>query len=144
LSPGEVEACLPQLAAGDYGVTSHVMFECVLERGGAPRTYLGLNDTVIHTGPPFSMLTLDVEVGGEPAMTFSGDGLVVSTPIGSTAHSLAAGGPILGQTLEAFVVTPLSPHTLTSRPLVDCADTVYTIRLRQGRGAWLVVDGQEQ
>ena len=78
------------------------------------------------------------------ATTPNGDGLVVSTPIGSTAHNLAAGGPILGQELAAFVVTPLSPHTLTSRPLVDGADKVYTIRLRQARGAWLVIDGQDQ
>lgn len=144
LSLGEVESILPQVAAGDYRVTSHLMFECSLTRGGSTQTFLGLNDTVIETGPPFSMLTIDVEVGGETALQFAGDGLVVSTPIGSTAHSLAAGGPILGQELEAFVVTPLSPHTLTSRPLVDSADTVYTIRLRQGRGAWLVVDGQDQ
>ncbi len=144
LSLSEVEAALTQIASGEYRVTSHLMFECCLERGGSTQTFLGLNDAVIETGPPFSMLTLDVEIGGETALQFAGDGLVVSTPIGSTAHSLAAGGPILGQELEAFVVTPLSPHTLTTRPLVDSADVAYTIRLRQGRGAWLVIDGQEQ
>jgi NAD+ kinase len=73
----------------------------------------------------------------------SGDGLIVSTPVGSTAHNLAAGGPILGQELEAFVITPVSPHSLTTRPLVDSADKMYTISLVQADGAWLVVDGQD-
>ena len=73
------------------------------------------------------MLELDLVVDGEPASRYSGDGLIVSTPIGSTAHSLSAGGPILGQDLGAFVVTPICPHTLTNRPVVDSADKVYTI-----------------
>jgi NAD+ kinase len=83
-------------------------------------------------------------VDGECALQFSGDGLILSTPIGSTAHNLAAGGPILGQELAAFVVTPICPHTLTGRPLVDSADKVYTIRLKRADGAWLVIDGQDQ
>ena len=144
LSAGEVERCLPQVAAGTFRVTSHLMFECVVERGGTADTYLGLNDAVIETGPPFHMLELEVAVDGECALQFSGDGLIISTPVGSTAHNLAAGGPILGQELAAFVVTPISPHTLTSRPLVDGADKAYTIRLNRADGAWLVVDGQDQ
>ncbi len=81
---------------------------------------------------------------GEPASRYSGDGLIVSTPIGSTAHSLSAGGPILGQDLSAFVITPICPHTLTNRPVVDSADKVYTISVRRTpSGAFLVIDGQD-
>ena len=76
------------------------------------------------------MIELGLVVDGEPAARYSGDGLIVSTPIGSTAHSLSAGGPILGQDLAAFVVTPICPHTLTNRPVVDSADKVYTISIR--------------
>jgi NAD+ kinase len=120
------------------------MFECVVEDGAGTGTYLGLNEIAIETGPPFHMLEYEVTVDGEPALHCSGDGLIISTPVGSTAHNLAAGGPILGQELSAFVLTPISAHTLTTRPLVDSADRVYTIRLSQADGAWLVIDGQEQ
>jgi len=140
----EAFACMPKFLAGDYRVTSHLMFECVVADGVSSATYLGLNEIVIDTGPPFHMLEFEVAVDGEPALHYSGDGLILSTPVGSTAHNLAAGGPILGQELSAFVLTPISPHTLTTRPLVDSADRVYTIRLSQAQGAWLIIDGQDQ
>ena len=81
--------------------------------------FLGLNEVVVHTAPPLNMLDLELEVDGVPVVRFSGDGLIVSTPVGSTAHSLSAGGPVLGQELPAFVITPMCGHTLTSRPLVE-------------------------
>jgi NAD+ kinase len=93
------------------------------------------------------MIDLDLLVDGEPVARYGGDGLIVSTPVGSTAHSLSAGGPILGQELEAFVVTPICPHTLTHRPLVDSANKTYTIavrRLTPVATLHLVVDGEEQ
>ena len=84
-------------------------------------------------------------VDGEQASVISGDGLIISTPVGSTAHSLSAGGPILGQELSAFVLTPICPHSLTSRPVVDSATKVYTILLRRtSSGAVLIMDGQEE
>jgi NAD+ kinase len=144
LTPDQAIACLPQVVAGDFRVTSHLMFECTVHDGTAPATYLGLNEIVIDSGPPFNMIEYEVAVDGEVALHCSADGLILSTPVGSTAHNLAAGGPILGQELQAFVLTPISPHTLTTRPLVDSADRVYTIRLSQARGAWLVIDGQDQ
>jgi NAD+ kinase len=141
---GQIARCLPQLTCGGYRVSSHLMFECSVGRPGATQTYLGLNEAVIEAGPPFSLLDLNLEIDGEPALRFAGDGLIVSTPVGSTAHNLAAGGPVLGQELPAFVITPVAPHTLSCRTLVESADRVYTIRVGQSRGAWLVVDGQDQ
>jgi NAD+ kinase len=83
-------------------------------------------------------------VDGDTVARFSGDGLILSTPVGSTAHSLSAGGPILGQELAVFVITPICPHTLTYRPVVDSADKEYTISLGAGaEAAALIVDGQE-
>src|SRR5205823_3266521 len=136
LSVEELYPALPQLIAGEYRITSHLMFGCVIADGAESETFLGLNEVVIETGPPFHMLDYEVRIDEEPALHCAGDGLIVSTPIGSTAHNLAAGGPILGQELQAFAITPIAPHTLTTRPLVDSADKVYTIRLRQARGAW--------
>jgi NAD+ kinase len=108
------------------------------------KAFLGLNEVTIQTGPPFHMIELDLIINDEPVSRYAGDGLIVSTPVGSTAHSLSAGGPILGQELAAFVITPICPHTLTNRPVVDSADNVYTIAVRRASpGATLVIDGQE-
>ncbi len=169
VDPEEFRACFPKVLCGDFRVTRHVMYECVVadaerrapsaerrapsaERDkigasrsalGAPRTFLGLNEVVIHTTPPFHMLDLSLEVDGQAAARFSGDGLIVSTPVGSTAHSLSAGGPILGQELPCFVITPICPHTLTYRPVVDSADKTYTITLGSAEDAVVIIDGQE-
>lgn len=144
LGPDDVRACFPGVAAGNYRVTAHVMFECVIETAAGGRTLLGLNEVALHAGPPFHLIDLDLAVDDEAVSRFSGDGLILSTPIGSTAHNLSAGGPILGQELSAFVITPICPHTLTNRPVVDSADKVYSIAVRRaGAGTAAVVDGQE-
>lgn len=143
LHPEELRSCFPQVLRGEYRTTSHLMFECVVESPTATLTFLGLNEVVFQSGPPFHMIDLDLSVDGEPVSRFSGDGLILSTPIGSTAHSLSAGGPILGQELAAFVVTPICPHTLTNRPVVDSADKVYTVAVRRATdGTALVIDGR--
>ncbi len=144
LSPDDLRRCFPKVVAGDFRVTRHLMLECLVESPGHSRTCLGLNEVVIRSGPPNRIIDLDLLVDGEKVSEFSGDGLIVSTPIGSTAHSLSAGGPILGQELPAFVLTPICPHALTSRPVVDSADKPYTMMMRRSSaGAVLIVDGQE-
>jgi len=144
LSSEELRECFPHVVAGDYRVTHHVMFECTLERAHEKRTLLGLNEVVVHAGPSFHMIDLDLGIDDEVVTRYSGDGLILSTPIGSTAHNLSAGGPILGQELPAFVITPICPHTLTYRPVVDSADRVYRIALVSSTvDAVLIVDGQE-
>jgi NAD+ kinase len=150
LTPEELCHCLPRVARGEYRVTRHLMFECQVEPPGeegqspAPELFLGLNEIVVQTGPPYHMLDLDLVIDGEPVSRYAGDGLIVSTPVGSTAHSLSAGGPILEQGLFAFVLTPICPHALTVRPVVDSAEKTYTIHVRRaGPGTMLVIDGQE-
>ncbi|HWG43936.1 MAG TPA: NAD(+)/NADH kinase [Gemmataceae bacterium] len=147
LSPDELCSVFPRVVRGEYRVTEHLMFECIVESLGDKRTILGLNEIALQSGPPFRMIQLDLILDGEVVSGYSGDGLIISTPIGSTAHSLSAGGPILGQELAAFVITPICPHSLTSRPVVESADKVYTIavrRLSPDASLVLVIDGQEQ
>ena len=148
LSVDELRACFPQVVHGDYRITRHLMLECVVEDEGDPsfhQTLLGLNEVVVRAGAPFHMIDLDHALDGESVSGFSGDGLIVSTPIGSTGHNLSAGGPILGQELDAFVVTPICSHALTTRPVVDSANKVYTISVRRASSpAMLILDGQEQ
>jgi NAD+ kinase len=146
ISPEEFQASFLEVARGTYQVTRHLMFECVVEneQGAQTQTFLGLNEVVVHTMPPFHILDLELEVDGLPAGRFSGDGLIISSPIGSTAHNLSAGGPILAQELSAFVITPICAHTLTYRPLVESAERVHVVRLGRGaEQALVIVDGQE-
>jgi NAD+ kinase len=143
LRPEDLLTCFPRVAAGDYRVTGHLMLECELKSTTGARTLLALNEAFIHTGASFKMIDLELSVNGEMVTRYSGDGLIISTPIGSTAHNLSAGGPVLDHELRALVLTPLCPHTLTSRPVVDSSDKVYTVRLVSRRcHAVLSVDGQ--
>jgi NAD+ kinase len=144
LSPAEFRQQLPRLQARDYQVVDHLMFECTFKPArGDSEKFLGLNEVVLSCGGSFRMLDVHLAIDNEPVTTYSCDGLIVSTPVGSTAYSLAAGGPILRHDLQAFVVTPISPHTLTNRPLVESADCVYTLTLQRGfEGAAVVIDGQ--
>ena len=150
IDPDQLQECLSEIVAGNYQKTQHIMYECCLEeqdKSGqycVTQTHLGLNEVVFHTLPPFPILELNLEINKELVTLFRGDGLIISTPIGATAHSLSAGGPILGQELPAFVITPICPHSLTQRPVVDSAEKTYTISLG-GRvhQAIVVMDGQE-
>ena len=146
LTPDEFRDAFPRILKGDYRVSRHLMYECVIEdktSKPAGTTHLGLNEVVVHSMPPFHMLDLELSIDGRLATRFGGDGLIISTPIGSTAHGLSAGGPILEQELPAFVITPLSPHTLTQRPIVDSAEKVFSVSLSRDRAAAVIIDGQE-
>jgi NAD+ kinase len=97
----------------------------------------------VQSGPPFTILDVDLYVDSELVTTYSCDGVIISTPVGSTAHSLSAGGPILRKDLRAFVVLPISPHTLTNRPVVDSTERVYELVVaRPHAGTSVVVDGR--
>ena len=143
LSAEELLMIFPQVCAGEYRVVDHLMLDCRVLRDGEPiAERLGLNEAAILGGPPYSMLDIDLYVDAELVTTYSCDGLIISTAVGSTAHSLSAGGPILRKSLEAFAISPISPHTLTVRPVVDSAERVYQMAVRQPHAATsLVVDG---
>jgi NAD+ kinase len=145
LSPDELLDVLPDVCAGRCRVVEHLMFQCdVIRNGKSVAGQLGLNETAILSGPPYSILDVDLYVDSELVTTYSCDGLIISTPVGSTAHSLSAGGPILRKNLQAFVICPLSPHTLTVRPVVDSADRQYEMLVRHPHESTaVVVDGRQ-
>lgn len=140
----DLAVVIDNLAEHRYEVTSHLMFECFHEHAdGGTDVYLGLNEAALLSGASLALIDIEFSIDDLPVTTFSGDGLIVSTPVGSTAHNLSAGGPILRQDLRAFVVTPICPHTLTVRPIVDRADAVYQFSCPNApAGVMLVVDGQ--
>ena len=143
LSPPELLPLLDSISLDNLQVVEHLMFRCrVMRNGRLLDERLGLNEVAVQTGPPFAILNVDLYVDSELVTTYSGDGLIVSTPVGSTAHSLSAGGPILRKDLQAFVISPISPHTLTNRPVVDSADRVYELAVVNPHpGTTVVVDG---
>ncbi len=144
LQPEQLEQALPEIAAGRHQVVEHLMIECTATRGGKPLYQaLSLNEASVLAGPPFTMVDIELCVDGELVTTYSCDGLIVSTPIGSTAHSLSAGGPILRNNMQALVIVPISPHTLTHRPVVDSADRTIELAVpKPHQGTSLVVDGR--
>lgn len=135
---------LGEIAAGRFRLVDHLMFETEVLRGGAvAQKELGLNETSVLAGPPFAMIDIRLFVDGEPATTYRADGVIISTPVGSTAYNLSAGGPIVRKDLDAFVITPLNPHTLTNRPVVDSASRTLELVVPQpNAGSACVVDGR--
>jgi NAD+ kinase len=111
--------------------------------GAVRESWIALNDVVVHKGGVARIASLKVGVSGEPVATYSADGVVISTPTGSTAYSLSAGGPVVFPTLESILVTPVSPHTLAIRPLLVPAESEVTVQRDDGPADILVtVDGQ--
>lgn len=143
ISPGDLRRVFSEVVAGKATVVEHLMFHCtVIREEVVVAEALGLNEMAILAGPPFSILDIDLFVDAELATTYSCDGLIVSTPVGSTAHNLSAGGPILRKNLQAFVISPISPHALTVRPVVDTADHIYDVVVQEPNDATtVVVDG---
>ena len=147
LADVQLEALIPMLdsvLAGKFRIVDHIMLRCrVYESERLVAEGVGLNELSVMGGPPFSIQHIDLYVDGNLATSYSCDGLIVSTPVGSTAHSLSAGGPIVRKNLQAFVISPISPHTLTVRPIVDTADRVIDIVATEpNESTSAVLDGQ--
>jgi NAD+ kinase len=137
---------LGDLAERRYTIDNLMTLACTLApRSGPTREFRGLNDVVLRAAPVFHLLEIGLSIDGESVMTYRGDGLILATPVGSTAHSLSAGGPILPPNAHMFVVTPICSHTLTQRPLVDSTHKVYEmVPHGSGIATVLVIDGQVQ
>jgi NAD+ kinase len=145
VSVDEMEPALERALEGGLRVEERMRLDVELERAGRiVGRWRALNDAVITKADPGRLIDLETHADGQLVATYHGDGLIVSTPTGSTAYSLSAGGPILLPDLRAFVLTPVSPHTLTQRPLVLPDDVCLEVIVRTGgREGHLTVDGQE-
>ncbi len=143
IQPEDLEQSLKLLKHGRFSLVDHLMLDCEIRDDSTRiRRVVGLNEVAILGGPPYSILEIDLYAAGHLAASYSCDGLIISTPVGSTAHNLSAGGPIVRKNLSAVVISPISPHTLTVRPVVDSADQVFEMRVGQpSRSTSVVVDG---
>ncbi len=143
--PEEMEAAIERLALRRYTLSERMRVEADVFRGGRrSRKLIALNEVAIHAGPIARVVDVDVKVDGEQVLAYDGDGIIVATPTGSTAYSLAAGGPIVAQDVQAMLVTPVSPHTLAARPLVVGPESEIEVLVRcRERSAAVTADGQD-
>jgi len=141
----EMIPALEMALAGKMRFEDRIMLRLHTEERGKPgETHTALNDIVIHRGPHSQMVDLDVEVDGVFLNSYTADGLILATPTGSTAYNLSSGGPIVYPSLNAIIISPICPHTLSNRPIVIPDGVEVTVALSAtARGeAAVTLDGQ--
>jgi NAD+ kinase len=148
---GEAKQALERVLAGDYETDRRITLEAEVCRSAGrgrkeppPQHFRALNDVVLNKGPLGRMMQLEVIANGEPFCTYRSDGLIISTPTGSTAYALSAGGPIIFPSLGVIVLAPICPHTLSNRPVVlpDSFEVEVHVQVSD-HDAMLTIDGQE-
>lgn len=141
----KIEECIDKLIAGEFIVENRPVLRVkVVRKNGHILIYRCVNEVAIKRDTLARIIEIDVDADGEYLTTFRGDGVIVATPTGSTAYSLSAGGPILYPTLNAMLLTPICPHTLTMRPLVLKGETCLTVKLKtESENVMVIFDGQE-
>jgi NAD+ kinase len=140
----ELYGSLEGWLAGDFRVSDRMMLQTTVEREGKPlAVHHVLNDVVINKGALARIIDMEAVVGGHYLTTFKADGLIISSPTGSTGYSLSANGPIIQPSLDCLVITPICPHTLTNRPVVVDGKAEISLTLRSAHeDVFLTLDGQ--
>jgi len=141
----EIAQTLADIDAGRHELTKRSMVHCQVKRQGqCVASYDALNDIVMNQQAVARITEFEVQVNGTFVANYKADGMIVATPTGSTAYSLAAGGPILAPDVPGFAITPVASHALTNRPLVVQDNAVIEIRVMVTREqAYLTIDGQQ-
>ncbi|MBN1457031.1 MAG: NAD(+)/NADH kinase [Sedimentisphaerales bacterium] len=142
----ELEQHFDKITKKEIVIENRMILQCSVSSNGK-KTFssTAINDLVISAGNPFGMIELKMSVKGQALAGCMGDGVIISTPTGSTAYNLSAGGPILSADLSAIVITPLSPHSLSFRPIVISSNNVVEITPQKlNPGTMLSLDGQLQ
>jgi len=144
VSPDEMLASVDHILNGEYLIEARLLLDAqFLTADGNAITATAFNDVVLQRRETGRMIDIEASVAGQYVNTHSGDGLIIATPTGSTAYALSCGGPIIEPQLDAVVVVPICPHTLTDRPIVIAANQPIEIRLlaREDTQADVVIDG---
>lgn len=141
----ELDKVIERVLEGDFVVDERVALQAaVLRRGEKMADFTVLNDAVINKGALARIIDLETSIDGEYLTTFKSDGLILSTPTGSTAYNLSAGGPIIYPSLHCIIITPICPHTLTNRPIVIPDDVTIRVVLKTTQQeVLLTLDGQQ-
>lgn len=143
VSVDELESCMNDVLEGRYSVNERMMLQA--RAGRSQSEFHALNDVVIDKYGTSRVMNIETYVNNEYLATYSADGIIISTPTGSTAYSLANGGPIVAPESKAITINPICPHTLTARPFIVPDDSVVTVRISQAaQKVHLVADGQSE
>jgi NAD+ kinase len=142
LEPDAWTAALPRLLTGDYWIEERMMLYAEYHRGADCRGYEALNDVVVSRGSLARIVRLETHIDGSYLATYAADGLIVSTPTGSTAYAFAAGGPILPPQLRNILLIPIAPHLSMDRAIVLSQGAVVKVLVHTDHQAILTVDGQ--
>ena len=140
----ELHPLLEQILAGQHRISERILLQAEIIRGGKViQQQRALNEAVVNKAALARIIDFDLEIDGDYVCSYKADGLIISTPTGSTGYSLSAGGPIIYPVLHSFVVTPICPHALTNRPLVipDSAQLMVTFGAGE-QSLFLTLDGQ--
>jgi NAD+ kinase len=145
VTEAEALTMVARVLRGDYEIDQRLTLVATLERDGkVQRRFRALNDVVVSHGALARILDLEVSVDGIPFTSYRADGLIVATPTGSTAYSLSVGGPIVEPTVRVLLVSPISPHTLSNRPVVLRPEAIVRVAIsRRPRDVVVTIDGQE-
>jgi NAD+ kinase len=146
ISSSEWADVLTNYLEGRLGVSRRVMFDAELQRAGEIlQSFSGLNDAVVRAGDLARIIALRVQLSSTYVARYRADGLIVATPTGSTAYSMSAGGPILHPEMDAFILNPICPFTLSNRPIVIPGEEICILEVEaiQRTKIVLVIDGQE-
>ena len=139
----DLDACIGELLSGDYFVVERMMLQASTPK--YPIKYVALNDMVVDKFGTSRVLDLETYVNAEYLATFTADGIILSTPIGSTAYALANGGPIVTPHNRSITISPICPHTLTARPVIVPDDSTITIKIASPKyKVRLTADGQDE
>lgn len=140
VDPTLVVPMLDGLTAGTLQAKTRMTVRAHLPGG---ESWLGINDVVLEKVVGQRIVQISVEIGGEYFTTYRGDGIIIATPLGSTAYSLSAGGPVLDPALDALILTPVAPHSLLSRSIVLAPDATFQFRVAMDRSVRVNLDGRE-
>ena len=139
ISMDELEGFIIDFNNKNYRIDNRMMIKGTLKEN----SFVAFNDIVISRKSISSMIKIDAKIDDKHFNSYYGDGVIISTPTGSTAYNLSVGGPIVYPLTEAYIITPVAPHSLTQRPLVMPADFEIEFTITDTQGAVVIVDGQD-
>ncbi len=143
LTVKDIESGLARIKTGRFTLERRLALQAKKTKPRQEKVIFALNDIVLHKGEVAHLISFEIWVGKEFICSFTADGLIVSTPTGSTAYSLAAGGPIIHPQMEAIIVTPICPQTMATRPIIFSANEKLMVKLDRVRArSQVMVDGQ--